>query len=53
MIKGVGTDIIKMDRVSLDEKHINRILSEEEKMNIMEDKIINFLIRSIIFNKFL
>ncbi len=30
MIKGVGTDIIKISRVSLDEKHINRILSVEE-----------------------
>lgn len=32
MIKGIGTDIIKMDRVTLDERHINRILSEEEKV---------------------
>lgn len=32
MIKGIGTDIIKMDRVSLDDRHIDRILSEEEKM---------------------
>lgn len=31
MIKGIGTDIIKMDRVTLDERHINRILSDEEK----------------------
>ncbi len=31
MIKGIGTDIIRLDRVTLDDKHIERILSDEEK----------------------
>ncbi len=31
MIKGIGTDIIRIDRISLDDKHIDRILSSEEK----------------------
>jgi holo-[acyl-carrier protein] synthase len=31
MIKGIGTDIIKIDRISLDEKFIDRVLSEKEK----------------------
>ncbi len=32
MIKGIGTDIIRIDRISLDDKHIDRILSDEEKV---------------------
>ena len=30
MITGIGTDIIKLDRITLDEKFVNRILSKDE-----------------------
>ena len=30
MITGIGTDIVKLDRITLDEKFVNRILSKEE-----------------------
>lgn len=32
MIKGIGTDIIKIDRISLSDKFVNRILSVDEKL---------------------
>ena len=31
MITGIGTDIIKLDRITLDDKFVSRVLSEEEQ----------------------
>ncbi len=31
MITGIGTDIIRLDRINLDEKFVERVLSEKEQ----------------------